>query len=112
MAGSEPIPLDPTFIVGNNGSMEDSSAGHMASGDVLSTASPNLAGAALTAADLAALEARWIDEALAERARLRRVDSLTGSELVGRKRGDLGGIAIPYFMPDRRGCATTDCGAI
>jgi len=99
MAGSEPIPPDPTFIVGNNGSMQDSSGGDVASGDALSAAAPNPAGTALTAADLAALEARWIDEALAERARLRRVDSLTGGELVGRKRGDFGGIAIPYFMP-------------
>src|SRR5262252_3162271 len=99
MAGSEPIPPDPTFIVGNNGSMQDSSAGDVASGDAVSAAAPNPAGIALTAADLAALEARWIDGTLAERARLRRVDSLTGGELVGRKRGDFGGIAIPYFMP-------------
>ena len=53
----------------------------------------------LTVSDLAALEARWIDRALAEQALLRRVDSMTGGELVGRKRGDFGGIAIPYFMP-------------
>jgi hypothetical protein len=99
MDGSEPIPPDPTFIVGNNGSMQDPSAGNVASGDALSAAAPNPAGTALTAADLVALEARWIDRTVAERARLRRVDSLTGGELVGRKRGDFGGIAIPYFMP-------------
>jgi len=99
MGDSEPIPPDLTFIVGNNGSMQDSSAGDVVSGDALSAAKPDPAGTALTAGDLAALEARWIDGALAERARLRRVDSLTGGELVGRKRGDFGGIAIPYFMP-------------
>ena len=64
MAGSEPIPPDPTFIVGNNGSMQDSSAGDAASGDALPAAAPNPAGTALTAADLAALEARWIDRGL------------------------------------------------
>jgi hypothetical protein len=58
-----------------------------------------LVGHELTVSDLAALEARWIDRTLAEQALLRRVDSLTGGELVGRKRGDFGGIAIPYFMP-------------
>ena len=58
-----------------------------------------VAGTGLTPADLAALETRWIDRALAEQARLQRVDSVTGGELVGRRRGDFGGIAIPYFMP-------------
>ncbi|MGH9436855.1 MAG: VapE domain-containing protein [Terriglobia bacterium] len=53
----------------------------------------------LTASDLAALEARWIDPHLAHAARLRRVDSLTGTELVGRKGGNYSGIAIPYFLP-------------
>lgn len=56
-------------------------------------------GTRLTSCYLAALEARWIDRALTEQALLRRVDSTTGTELVGRKRGDFGGIAIPYFMP-------------
>jgi predicted P-loop ATPase len=36
---------------------------------------------------------------LAEAARLRRVDSLAGAELVGRKSGDYSGIAIPYSLP-------------
>ena len=37
---------------------------------------------------------------LARRAGLRRVDSLTGAEIVGRKGGgDYSGIAIPYFHP-------------
>ena len=53
----------------------------------------------LTPADLAKLEMRWIDPDLARRAGLRRVDSLTGAEIVGRKGGDYSGIAIPYFAP-------------
>ena len=32
---------------------------------------------------------------------LRRVDSFTGSQLVGRRGGDYAGIAIPYFSPGR-----------
>ena len=53
----------------------------------------------LTPADLGTLETRWIDPDLARRAGLRRVDSLTGAEIVGRKGGDYSGIAIPYFHP-------------
>jgi hypothetical protein len=53
----------------------------------------------LNPADLRTLETRWIDPDLAYRAGLRRVDSLTGAELVGRKGGDYSGIAIPYFHP-------------
>jgi Virulence-associated protein E/Domain of unknown function (DUF3854) len=60
---------------------------------------PNLVGFALSSADLANMEARWIDRRLAEAAFLRRVDSLTGAQLVGRKGGDYSGIAIPYFAP-------------
>ena len=56
-------------------------------------------GCDLTPADLRTLEVRWIDPDLARRAGLRRVDSLTGAELVGRKGGDYSGIAIPYFHP-------------
>ena len=56
-------------------------------------------GCELNAADYSALEARWIDRALAERAGLRRVDSLTGGEVVGRRNGDCAGILIPYFHP-------------
>ena len=58
-----------------------------------------LIGSDLTTADYAALEARWIDRELASRARLRRADSLTGSEVVGRKGGNYSGILIPYFYP-------------
>ena len=53
----------------------------------------------LTATDLRTLEMRWIDPGLARRAGLRRVDSLTGAEIVGRRGGDYSGIAIPYFHP-------------
>ncbi len=61
------------------------------------------AGSGLTPADYAALEARWIDRELADRAGLRRVDSLTGSEIVGRKSGNYAGIIIPYFRPGANG---------
>jgi hypothetical protein len=57
------------------------------------------AGSELTASDLEALDACWIDPELAQAARLRRVDSLAGAELVGRKSGDYSGIAIPYSLP-------------
>jgi hypothetical protein len=62
---------------------------------------PNLVGSELTSADFASLEARWIDGQCAESAFLGRVDSFTGSRLVGRKGGDYAGIAIPYFAPVR-----------
>jgi hypothetical protein len=58
-----------------------------------------LIGSSLTASDYAALEARWIDRELANRAKLRRVDSLTGGDIIGRKGGDYAGIVIPYFLP-------------
>ena len=45
------------------------------------------------------MEARWIDHALADRAGLRRVDSLTGGEIIGRRSGNYAGILIPYFRP-------------
>jgi hypothetical protein len=60
---------------------------------------PEQVGSPLTAADYAALEARWIDRRLADHARLRRVDSLTGGEIMGRKGSNCAGIAIPYFLP-------------
>jgi hypothetical protein len=56
-------------------------------------------GSELTASDFAALDARWINRDLAVAARLRRVDSLTGAELIGRKSGNHAGVAIPYFFP-------------
>ncbi len=63
---------------------------------------PNLIGAELSATDFAALDSRWVDRPLAESAFLRRVDSWTGAQLVGRKGGDYAGIAIPYFAPGER----------
>jgi len=45
------------------------------------------------------LEVRWIDRRLALQAGLRRVDSLTGGEIVGRRSGNHAGIVIPYFHP-------------
>jgi predicted P-loop ATPase len=59
-------------------------------------------GSDLTLGDHAALETRWIDSALAEHAGLRRVDSLTGGEIIGRKNGNYAGILIPYFRPGSR----------
>jgi hypothetical protein len=56
-------------------------------------------GSELTESDYGALEARWIDRALADRARLCRVDSLTGAQVVGRRPGNYAGILIPYFHP-------------
>jgi len=59
----------------------------------------NLVGSDLTASDYSALDARWIDRDLADCAHLRRVDSMTGGEIVGRKGGNYAGIIIPYFLP-------------
>ena len=56
-------------------------------------------GSNLTLSDYAELEARWIDRSLALEAGLRRVDSLSGAEIVGRKSGNYAGIVIPYFHP-------------
>ena len=60
---------------------------------------PNPIGSELTAADYSALDARWIDRSLADRAHLRRVNSMTGCEIVGRRGGNYAGIVIPYFLP-------------
>ena len=71
--------------------------GHTSGGAPI--APTNLLGSDLTPADYAALEARWIDRRLAERAHLRRADWLTGAEVIGRKGGNYAGILIPYFRP-------------
>jgi predicted P-loop ATPase len=63
------------------------------------SSSSGAVGSALVASDYAALECRWIDRALADRAGLRRVDSLTGGEVIGRKSGNYAGIIIPYHHP-------------
>jgi hypothetical protein len=56
-------------------------------------------GSDLTIQDYTELEARWIDRTLAIQAGFRRVDSITGAEIVGRKGGNYSGIVIPYFRP-------------
>lgn len=54
----------------------------------------------LSPTDLQALESRWIDASYATRARLERVDSLRGGELVRHNgKGNYDGIAIPYYWP-------------
>ena len=75
----------------------------VSSGDTHEGAQPRalqLVGSDLTPSDYAALEARWIDRPLAGHAGIRRVDSLTGGEIIGRKSGNYAGILIPYFRPD------------
>jgi len=61
----------------------------------------NLPGTPITAADQRKiLDPRWIDPSTAARALLRRVDTVTGGQLVGRNgSSDYAGIAIPYFLP-------------
>ena len=59
-----------------------------------------LPGSSLTPADLDALARCGISTELAQQALLRRVDSFSGAELVGRNgRGDYGGIIFPYIWP-------------
>ena len=70
------------------------------SSETIQSQGTNLIGSGLTDADYAALESRWIDRTLAARAQLRRVDSLTGAEVIGRKSGDYAGLLVPYFHPD------------
>jgi hypothetical protein len=59
----------------------------------------NSFGSDLTDADYRGLVARWITRELADEAGLRRVDSLTGRQMFGRKTGDLAGIIIPFIPP-------------
>jgi len=66
---------------------------------VTDPSAPRVIGSDLTLSDCAGLEARWIDRSLAVEAGLRRVDSLSGAEIVGRKGGNHAGIVIPYFHP-------------
>lgn len=56
-------------------------------------------GVDLTADDYERLRARWIIPGLADLAGLRRVDSSTGREMFGRKRGDCAGVIIPNVAP-------------
>lgn len=61
---------------------------------------PKLPGRPLTKSDLKKLASDWIDEPTAEAARLRRVNSTEGAEIVGRKdHGTYQGIVFPYVRP-------------
>jgi predicted P-loop ATPase len=82
-----------------NGSNKEAKNGHQAHFNSGFSIGPASVGSELVDSDFAALEARWINRELALAARLRRVDSLTGAELVGRKSGNYSGVAIPYFFP-------------
>jgi len=82
-----------------NGNNKEAKNGHQAYFNSGFSIGPALAGSELAASDFTALEARWIDGPLALAVQLRRVDSLTGAELVGRKSGNHAGVAIPYFFP-------------
>lgn len=60
----------------------------------------NLPGTPLTENDLAMLAAAWIEPEHAGLAQLRRVSSIDGAQLVGRKDGDnCAGIVFPYVWP-------------
>jgi uncharacterized protein (DUF927 family) len=74
--------------------------------NVVETSSPKLSSliesALLTPSDIEALSKSWITGELAERAGIRRVDSLTGAELIGRTpkaNVDYAGLVFPYFWP-------------
>jgi P4 family phage/plasmid primase-like protien len=57
-------------------------------------------GTALQPEDYAALERSWISRAIADSARMRRVTSEEGKELVGRRDcEDYSGLVFPYFWP-------------
>jgi hypothetical protein len=56
---------------------------------------PVLFGGDLNASDFQRLEARWIRPEDAQVAGLRRVNSIDGREMFGRKSGNLAGIILP-----------------
>ncbi len=59
------------------------------------------------------LDPRWIDSTTAAGALLRRVDSPTGCQLVGRSGArSYEGIAIPYFLPGNPVPVSGGCAAI
>jgi len=74
---------------------------HTSQSALRQTAHQNLFGGPLSTADYDRLEQRWICRDYADSARLRRVTSIDGAEIVGRqgKPGDYAGIIIPYFNP-------------
>ena len=53
----------------------------------------------LTEFDYKRLEARWLTPDNARDAGIRRVDSITGREMFGRKYGDCAGLPIPNVLP-------------
>jgi hypothetical protein len=57
-------------------------------------------GGPLAESDYRTLEASWITRALADAANLRRVDHLTGQEILGQKgKRDCAGIVFSYYWP-------------
>jgi hypothetical protein len=65
---------------------------------------PRLRGESLQAADYAALEGSWITPELADQAMLRRVSSMEGAEIVGRRdNGSYSGIVFAYTWPGEAG---------
>jgi hypothetical protein len=57
-------------------------------------------GEPLAESDYSALGESWITKEIADEARLRRVDSAEGRQIVGQKGSrDCAGILIPYFLP-------------
>ena len=66
----------------------------------VTTERPAVLGSPLRPADLEGLSRVGIEADLAERALLRRVDSATGAQIVGRSGlGDYSGVLFPYFRP-------------
>src|SRR5689334_17718065 len=62
--------------------------------------SQGLHGSPLSAMDYAQLERSWISRGIADSAFLRRVDSDTGREIVGRRdAADYAGLVFPYLWP-------------
>jgi hypothetical protein len=68
---------------------------------VVNTGAPESnSGSGLTEDDYRKLAARWIESQLADLAQIRRFDSDSGRDLVGRRdRGNYEGLGIPYFLP-------------
>ena len=67
----------------------------------VTTERPAVLGSPLMGADLERLSQVGIEADLAARALLRRVDSVTGAQVVGRSGspGDYSGVLFPYFRP-------------
>jgi len=66
----------------------------------MSAAAPTMSrcGVDLTPEDYRRLEERWITPEIADAAGLRRVDSFTARDILGRKSGNLAGILIPSIL--------------